>query len=312
MTKAGDSPAVFHSSLWILALIWILSLSAFWQPVVALVKLSLQDDRYSHLVLIPFITGFLIYLDRQRIFIERRRAPLFGMSLFALAMIVYWVAKPWSTWSNRNDQLWLPALGIVLVWASSFLFMNGPKAAAAAMFPLCFLLVMVPVPAVFLDRAVYNLQKGSAELTDILFRLLGMPAFRSGFRFSLPGVDIEVAKECSGIRSSLALLITGLLASHLFLRSTARKLFFILLTIPVAIFKNAVRIVTLSFLGVYVDRGWLDSSLHRRGGALFALVGLAILLPFLLWLRRSEAASRDSQPLIQIRDRADPPMSAAN
>ncbi len=312
MTKAGDSPAVFRSSLWILALVWVLSLSAFWRPVVALFKLSLQDDRYSHLVLIPFITGFLIYLDRQRIFIERRRTPWFGTPLFALAVMVYCVAKPWSAWSNRNDQLWLPALGIVLVWAASFLFMNGPKAAAAATFPLCFLLLMVPIPNVFLDRAVYVLQKGSAELTDILFRFLGMPSFRSGFRFSLPGVDIEVAKECSGIRSSLALLITALLASHLFLRSTARKLFFTLLTIPVAIIKNAVRIVTLSFLGVYVDRGWLDSPLHRRGGAVFALVGLAILLPSLLWFRQREAAARDSQPLIHIRDQADPPMSASN
>ncbi|MGA3205369.1 MAG: exosortase/archaeosortase family protein [Bryobacteraceae bacterium] len=303
MTKATFS----RSILWSLA--WILTLSAFWRPAVALINLSLQDDRYSHLVLIPFIAGFLIFFDRQRIFEENRWMPRLGIPLFAFTLIICWVARPFAGWSGRNDQLWLPALAIVLVWVSAFLLMNGPKAAAAAIFPLCFLLLMIPIPSVFLDRAVYVLQNGSADLTDVLFRIFGMPEFRSGMRFSLPGVEIEVAKECSGIRSSLALLITGLLASHLFLRSNARKLFFVLLTVPVAILKNAVRIVTLSFLGVYVDRGWLDSPLHHRGGALFALIGLAILLPFLLWLRRSEAASRDSQPLVH--GQADPPMSAS-
>ena len=302
----------FQSTPWKLALVWTVSLGAFWRPLVVLVKLALQDDRYSHLLLIPFVTIFLIYLDRQRIFEERRWAPRLGIPLFALAIMVYWVAKPWSMWKEADDRLWLPALALVLVWVSAFLFMNGPKAAAAAIFPLCFLLLMVPVPSVFLDRATYALQKGSADLTDVLFRIFGMPVYRSGFKFALPGINIEVAKECSGIRSSLALLITGLLASHLFLRSTARKVFFVLLTIPVAIFKNAVRIVTLSFMGVYVDRAWLDSPLHRRGGALFALLGLAILLPILMWLRRSEAAPGDSQPPVPIREQADPPIAAAN
>jgi exosortase len=312
MTKSGHTSPPSRPTPWLFVPLWILSLGAFWGPVRAVVALSLQDDRYSHVVLIPFITVFLIYLDRQRIFSGHRLSPALGIPLLVVALMIYWVAHASSTSSNRSDQLWLPASAIVVVWVSAFVFMSGPRSAAAAIFPLCFLLMMVPIPTAFLDRAVYALQKGSAEVTDMLFKFFGMPVFRSGFRFSLPGVDIEIAKECSGIRSSVALLMTGMLASHLFLQSSAKKLFFILFTIPVAIFKNAVRIVILSFLGVYVDRAWLDSPLHHRGGAVFALVGLVILLPVLLWLRRSETASKYSHGVFRIREQAEPPMPAAS
>jgi exosortase len=151
---------------------------------------------------------------------------------------------------------------------------------------------MAPIPEAVLDKVVFALQKGSAEMTYALFKLFGVPVFWQGFRFSLPGVEIEIAKECSGIRSSLALFITGMLAGHLFLQSGWRKVVLCLSTIPIAIFKNAVRIVTLSSLGVYVDRGFLFGRLHHQGGLLFALIALAIFAPLLFTLQKSESRSQ--------------------
>jgi exosortase len=295
ITMFGQTSDNWRANPWLFLLGWISSLIVFAKPVNALVRLSFQDERYSHLVLIPFISIGLIYLDRRRIFREQRRASSLGILMLAFAGFVYWVAQPWSRSDARNDQLWLPAFTLVLVWIAVFVSMNGPRSAVAAMFPLCFLVMMTPVPAHLLDHAVYALQRGSAEVTHLLFKILRIPVLRHDFRFSLPGIDIEIAEECSGIRSSTALLIAGMLAAHLFLRSTWKKLGFVLFTIPVAIFKNAVRIVTLSSLSVYVDSGFLNSPLHRRGGVLFALVGLAILLPVLLWLRRWEAGSHGAQ-----------------
>ena len=191
MTK----PTVSRSTLWILA--WILPLTAFWRAGEALVKLSLQDERYTQLLLIPFVTGFLIFLDRERIFEEIQWAPRLGIPLLAFALTITLIARPWSSWTNRNDQLWLPALAIVLVWASAFLLMNGPKAARVAIFPLCFLLLMIPIPSIFLDRAVYALQKGSTELTDVLFRILGIPVFRRGFILFASG---NRHRGCEGVQ----------------------------------------------------------------------------------------------------------------
>jgi exosortase len=151
-----------------------------------------------------------------------------------------------------------------------------------------FLLLMIPLPTVALDSIVLALQKGSAVVTYALFKLFGVPVFWQHFKFLLPGVEIEIAEECSGIRSSLALFITSLVAGHVFLQSTWRRVAFSLFTVPVVIFKNAVRIVTISCLGVYVDPGFLHGQLHRYGGLPFSLVSLAILVPFLLLLQTGE------------------------
>jgi exosortase len=288
MTRFKDKYAVSLASPWLFLLLWISSLAVFWRPVKALVTLSLSDELYSHLILIPLISIVIIYMDRRSIFEKRRYSSGSGPPLFVCAAIVCWIAKPWSATTGGNDQLWLSVSAIVLVWLASFVFLNGARSFKAAIFPLSFLLLMIPVPTYALHQAVVALQKGSAEVTYLLFKVLGIPVFRHGFQFSLPGVDIEIAEQCSGIRSSLALLITGMLAAQIFLRSAWSKLCLILFTLPVAIFKNAVRIVTLSYLGVYKDRAFLDGQLHHRGGALFALVGLAILMLLLLLLQKSE------------------------
>lgn len=127
-----------------------------------------------------------------------------------------------------------------------------------------------------------------------LFKLLGVPVFWQHFKFLLPGVQIEIAEECSGIRSSMALFITSIVAGHLFLHSGWSKGLFSLLTVPVVIFKNAVRIVTISCLGVYVDPSFLHGRLHRYGGLPFSLISLAILAPLLLALQRGERSRTKS------------------
>ena len=67
------------------------------------------------------------------------------------------------------------------------------------------------------------LQKGSADACYALFRLIGVPVLRNGFRFALPGVEIEVAEQCSGIHSGLSLFIAGLLAEYVLLRGAWKK-----------------------------------------------------------------------------------------
>ena len=118
---------------------------------------------------------------------------------------------------------------------------------------------MIPIPGVLLDRIVFFLQSMSADVSDAFFRLAGVPVFRDGFTFSLPGLSIEVAKECSGIRSSLSLLLTSFIAGHLFLKHFGSKAVLSVCVLPITVIKNGIRIVTLALLGVYVDRRVLGS-----------------------------------------------------
>jgi exosortase len=128
---------------------------------------------------------------------------------------------------------------------------------------------------------------------------VGVPIFRTGFVFALPGVIIEVARECSGIRSSLALLITSLLAGHLFLRSGWTKAVLILATLPLLVVKNGIRIVSLTLRFDLVDPSFLTGRLHRSGGMLFFLLVLIMLAPVLRLLQKSEGPG----PLAGVLDR---------
>ena len=265
--------------------LWLLSLALFRQPLSSLVSLSFRDERSSHILLIPLISACLVYLRRKRVFCAPRYCPSIGILLFLIAAVLwYGLRTPLSSF-DPTDRLSVVAFLIVLVWIGVFVLCYGTRAFQAASFTLLFLLMMIPLPAAVVERTVSVLQKGTAETCHALFRLIGVPFVRHGFRFSLPGVDIEIAEQCSGIHSGLSLFIVGLLAGHVFLQSTWKKTCLILCTLPIAIFKNAVRIVTISWLGIHVNSEFFHGALHRQGGLPFSLLALA-LMALLLWLLR--------------------------
>jgi exosortase len=197
---------------------------------------------------------------------------------------------------HNTDRLSADAALIVLAWIAMFIFFYGASSFKAAAFPLLFLILMSPLPVAAAEHIVSALQKGSAVTCYALFRLMGVPVIRHGFLFSLPGVDIEVAEQCSGIHSGLSLFIAGLLAEHVLLQGYWRKACFILCIVPVAILKNAVRIVTIAWLGIHVNPDFFHGALHRQGGLPFSLLSLAM-LAVLLWLLRRPFASSGTHHL---------------
>ena len=128
----------------------------------------------------------------------------------------------------------------------------------------------------------------------MLFSLSGMTYHREGLIFELPGIALQVAQECSGIRSSLVLFITSLLAGYMFLKSPWRRAALTIFVIPLAIVRNGFRIVTIGILCVQVDPGMVDSWIHRRGGPLFFALSLIPFFLLLFWLYRGER--RREQP----------------
>jgi len=272
---------------WWVPLVFCVLVALFWPVLSALLKLALQSDRYTHIIAVPVISLCVGYFERDAILRNARFAPGSGLPLLALGLLLYWFVRQYPS-STESDSLFRLMPAVLLVWAAGFLLCYGERSFRAALFPLCFLLFMVPMPAGALDRITLGLQQGSAAVSESLFRLLGIPVFRQGFRFSLPGAEIEIAEQCSGIRSSVALLITTVLIGHAFLRCWWSKSLLVLFSVPVVILKNSVRIVTLSVLGMYVNRAFLYGNLHRRGGLLFAVLGVLTLIPALIVLQRSE------------------------
>lgn len=298
-SETGGSSARHHACFLVLGIVLALALRA---SLKALLMLSLHDDQYSQIPFVLLISLGLMYLERKMIFSGLRFSPLHSLPLLLAGVGAYCLSRIPPSF-DQTDRLSLVVVALIAIWMGGFVLCYGSRSFQAAMFPLLFLLLMIPLPGVILGRVVFLLQKGSAAIAYGLFRAFDVPVFWSGMNFALPGVNIEVARECSGIRSSISLLITGILGSHIFLRSGWRKLLFSLLTIPVAIFKNALRIVTISSLGVYVDRSFLAGKLHQYGGVPFTLVALAILTPVLLTLQKTEANGESRELAAQKLDR---------
>jgi exosortase len=256
------------------------------QVLGALVDLSRGDSSASHLILIPFVTLGLVFQDRDEVFSSIRfdwRGGLTVIGLGAAWLLTAWSYPPLATLSSF-------VAAFVVLWIGGFLLVYGREALRAARFPLLFLVFMVPIPQMVLDAAVRVLTAGSSEAVEWLFTLTGTPYHREGFVFSLPNLTIEVAEECSGIRSTIALALTSLLAGHLYLRRGWSKALLLGSILPVTILKNGIRIVTLSLLTIHVDPAFLHGRLHHDGGVLFFLLALGLVAPVLVLLRRSETA----------------------
>ena len=215
-----------------------------------------------------------------------------SLPLVLLACAAGWLFSLRALSALGGFGLPLAALAALAAWTAGFLLCYGALSLKAARFPLLFLLVMVPVPPVLMQKIILTLQTGSAGLVHSILNFTGTPMFRDGFTFQLPGIAIEVAEECSSIHSAWALFITSLLVGHFMLRSLPSKIFLSLLTPPIAVLTNAVRIVTIWLLATRVDPGFMYGHLHRDGGILFSLISLSILLSCVWVLHKLESRGR--------------------
>ena len=283
-TKLADAN-LFRRHVWFMVVLAATFL-VFRSLLMQLFDFSMAHDYGSYIPLVAPVSVFLIYWNRQRIFSIVQPNYFVGSSLLVSAAVLGLTAKFYL--SAHGKFLWVEVLALVALWISGFVLCYGTQTFRAARFPLLFLLLLVPIPDFLIERIISALQAGSAALAFAAFRALDMRVFQEGFVLRFPTIDIEVAKECSGIRSSLALLITTLLIGNFVLRSAWRKLFLVLSVVPIVILKNSVRIVTISLLSLYVDRGFLHGWLHTSGGIVFYLLGLLSLVPVTLLLRKGE------------------------
>ena len=287
MTKPSIRNALF-------LLLSFLSVSAFWAPLRTLLWISIHRESHTHILVIVPVSVLLVLHDRRRIFANVRYSPAWMAMMVLLGIVGHQFGRQYAA-SGSDVYQSAAVLMFVGVLVAAFLALFGSRAATQARFPLALLLLLVPFPMVMLDRLIWFLQAGSAEATYVLLRICGVPTIREGFLFRMPRLSVEVAQQCSGIRSSIALALTVLFVGHFTLRSFWRKVLLVLLVVPVVILKNGIRITTLSLLSIYVDPGYISGPLHHEGGIVFYILGLITMVPLWWWLRKSDA----SKPALQ-------------
>jgi len=261
-------------------------------PLISFVRSTSLSDFYSHIPFIPFVCGYLIFRERKELFAGTMSPHGFGIVLMAAGSFGLLAGR--SIGGSADAGLSVFALSGIAFLTGAYLVLFSRTDKRGSLFPLLFLLFLVPIPASILNTVVHALVVGSTFMTQTLFRALSVPFVAKGAVIDLPGFSIEIAQECSGIRSSLALLITTVMAGHLFLRKGKSQLLLAIFVVPVAMLKNAIRIVTLSLLAGFIDMRILKGGyLHRSGGFVFFGIGLFVMGLILLILKGQES-DRDS------------------
>lgn len=261
------------------------------RPLSQLLRFAVHSDLYSYIVLIPLISIYLFWLKRSEC--RRSSKPNRAVALALLisgviALACYWTLSLTGREIANEDYLALITLSFLLFFWGICSWCLGWQTFRTLSFPLGFLLLMVPLPTAFADSVELFLQNGSALVAYAFFRISGTPVYFHELTFQLPGISLEVAPECSGIHSSLALLITSLLAGYLFLSSKWKRTALAVAVIPVALLRNGFRVFTIGELCVRVGPEMINSYIHRRGGPLFFILFLAPFLLFLGFLVKSE------------------------
>jgi exosortase C (VPDSG-CTERM-specific) len=299
--QPGDTHESAVSSYWRKRRFWaaacfvFLLLVAFCRPLLALANYAAHSELHSYILLVPIVSAYLLYLRRDQL--PKRNVAdvpvgtvllVGGWGVFLLTECLD-LAGPAP---SDNRAFVLLTLSFLCCLAAGGFFFLGRSWMRAAAFPFAFLIFMVPMPDAMADALETASKYASAEAANLFFHISGMPFLRAGLIFQLPNITIEVAQECSGIRSSWVLFITSILAAKLFLKTPWRRFALVVFVIPLAILRNGFRILVIGLLCVHMGPQMIHSLIHRRGGPLFFTLSLIPLLLVLWLLRKGDVHNR--------------------
>jgi exosortase len=268
-----------------------ISLLVWWNQLISAFALALRDSQYTHILLILPVSVALTFLEWKSSEISEAGSRI-GFILLGAAVVTTIAARSRILTLGPDEQLSVNMMALVVWWIGAFIVSFGTRAFRHALFPLFFLFWIVPIPQVVLNPIIRVLQEGSVASARLLFAFAGVPSARDGTQITIPGLTVEVAAECSSIRSSLMLVVTTMVLAQVSLRSARRKVLVIAVAIPLSVAKNGLRIFALAMLTTRVDRSFITGRLHHQGGIIYFLIALAAIISVIWIAHLTEKKSR--------------------
>jgi len=231
-----------------------------------------SDSYYSHGFIIPFVSGYLIWLKREELKATQVSTTWFGFCLVILAALLHLFGTAVYIFSVSGFSIWMLLVG-------SCLFVFGWKKTKKIAFPLLFLGFMFPVPLAFITIISFPLKMLAANYGVKLVELTGIPVFREGFNIIIPQGTLLVGNPCSGLRSLIAFLALGSLFAYMSNLSIARKWALFFLSVPVALLSNLIRVPIL-ILWSYkygLAAAASDTLVHTLSGFVVFVLGFMLL-----------------------------------
>ena len=230
-------------------LIAALVAAVYFETVRLLVHQWNANDVYSYAYLVPVISALLIWLKRDDV---RRHAGTPALVWGAAGLAAGLVALQLGRLSGTNV---VQELSLVLSLAGLALLLFGWRAFGVLLFPLVYLLAMVPVWEFATGRLHPIFQLYSATLGVNALKLLGYPVVRQGVFIELPRITLEVAEACSGINYLISVLCIGIPLTILFIRGWTKRTAIVAAAVVIALLSNGLRVAIVALFAYYEVRG---------------------------------------------------------
>ena len=254
--------------------------------LVPLVKQWWSDPNFSHGFFVPLFVGFLLWQDRDRLAAVPQAPSSWGLPFIIVGLLTLLLGV-------FGAELFFSRVSLVLLIGGLVIFFLGWKMLRAVLFPLLFLILMIPIPTIILNQITLPLQILASKLAAWSLPLCGVPVLREGNIINLPAMPLEVADACSGIRSLLSLTTLAVMYGYLLETRVWLRVALALASVPIAVAANGFRIFGTGLLVQYWDPDKAQGFFHEFSGWLIFVVSLLLLFG-VHWCTRSFLARREN------------------
>ena len=212
-----------------------------WLYAAILVRLVLQwvgpnsDRNFQHGIFVPIFALYVLWQNRKQLTTIAPAPSWAGLPLVVLSMVVLVLGV-------LGADIFLPRVSFLILLAGLIIFFQGWTFFRAVLFPWAFLILMIPIPALIINRVTFPLQLLATRLSAALLELVGVVVLREGNIIRLVSGPLNVAEACSGIRSLLTLVTLAIVYGYLMETRTWVRVVLVCLTLPIAVVANSFRV----------------------------------------------------------------------
>ena len=260
--------------------------------VSSLVKQWASDDNYSHGFFVVPLALYFAWECRAALKAAPAAPSVAGLILLLVSLGVLLAGV-------LGAELFLTRVSLIGVLAGIVLYVWGRHHFRMLLFPLAFLLLMIPLPAIIFNQIAFPLQLLASRVGEAVISLAGIPVVREGNVLQLPSKTLEVAEACSGIRSLVSLIMLAIVLGHFTERRIGRRFVIAMAAVPIAIAANAARVAGTGLASELVSPAAAEGFLHTFSGWLVfvvAVVGLVAVQRMLATSQTSSSRGSGVQP----------------
>ena len=266
-------------NIFLIGLTGLALLFVYFPFVQTLIEAWKTNEDYSHGYFIPFLAVYMIYIQRDTLRQMPIRASNSGFFVIVGGLLLLIAGK-------IGSEFFVQRFSLIIVLSGILLFLFGRQIFSRLLLPICYLIFMIPLPAIIWNQLAFPMQLFSSALTEKIVYMFGVPIFREGNVLHLSEMTLEVVAACSGLRSLVTMFaLAGFLAFLSSRLSTGRKWILFFLAAPTAICANIVRLTSTAFLASRFGAKVAHGFLHDFSGVLVFLVGIVLLTTFYRFLQ---------------------------